>query len=429
MRFLNSSLLLTGLALFAACVHRVPSASEASAPAPIPVADPAPPLIEAAPAVAVLDASTPVEAVQPVPVAHVTRAPATAESASPAPTGTDAEDAQEEAEDEAAGPDEGAAEEEVAEDVPEIRPDGPVYTADIGDEDLARMWKEQLEALGSISVGYVHQGRLINGQQFPLSDDWKVVDLPRTWATQETVDYLASAIRKVKAQYPGAPPLRVNQMSAPEGGHLRPHKSHQNGRDVDLGFYYPTAEPIRVREREKYIDVALNWALVRALITETDVQMILVDRRIINVLYKHALEIGENKEWLDSVFRAGAHSIVRHARRHRDHFHVRFYNPRAQELGRRIVPLLAQRPEQNIVMHRVRRGDTLGAIASRYNASVKAIQRVNRMRGSFLRVGQVLKVQLRGPCTRCPLPPPVVVPKRRLPPPDVIADISSPHAG
>ena len=132
--------------------------------------------------------------------------------------------------------------------------------------------------------------------------------------------------------------------------------------------------------------------------------MILVDRRIINVLYKHALEIGENKEWLDSVFRAGAHSIVRHARRHRDHFHVRFYNPRAQELGRRIVPLLAQRPEQNIVMHRVRRGDTLGAIASRYNASVKAIQRVNRMPGSSCGWGRCSRSSCadRAPGVPCP---------------------------
>ena len=58
----------------------------------------------------------------------------------------------------------------------------------------------------------------------------------------------------LKARFPDAYPLRVNQLSAREGGWLRPHKSHQNGRDVDLGFYYPTEEPVRVRERERYID-------------------------------------------------------------------------------------------------------------------------------------------------------------------------------
>ncbi len=424
MRLLNSSLLLSVLALSPACIHRVPAASTEAVPAVSPVVETAPAPVSDPPLVAEAEAPTPVQNAEPFVV------PARAEASAPTATSTartantDEDDDGEPTEDDAGD----VAEAEVeTEDLP--APDGPLYTADVSDEELARMWKDELEKLGSISVGYVHEGRLINGQQFPTSEHWKVVDPPRTWASQETVDYLAAAIGKVKAQFPAAPPLRVNQMSSREGGHLRPHKSHQNGRDVDLGFYYPTAEPIRVRERERYIDVALNWALVRALITETDVQMILVDRRVIDVMYKHALEIGEDKAWLDSVMRRGANSIVRHARRHRDHFHVRFYNPRAQELGRRIVPLLAQRPEQNIVMHRVRKGDTLGAIARRYGTTVTLLQKVNRMRGSFLRLGQVLKVQLRGPCTRCPLPPPVVIPQRRLPPPPILANASSLDAG
>jgi hypothetical protein len=43
------------------------------------------------------------------------------------------------------------------------------------------------------------------------------------------------------------------------------------------------------------------------------------------------------------------------------------------------------------------------------------IQKANRMRGSFLRLGQQLRVPLRGACTRCPLAPAVVVPPRRVP--------------
>jgi hypothetical protein len=51
----------------------------------------------------------------------------------------------------------------------------------------------------------------------------------------------------------------------------------------------------------------------------------------------------------------------------------------------------------------------------RYNSTVPSIRNANRIRGSMLRIGQVLSVPLRGPCTRCPIPPPVVVPPRRLP--------------
>jgi LysM repeat protein len=294
-------------------------------------------------------------------------------------------------------------------------PEGPLYTAELSDEELKQRWKSDPASLGSVSVGFVESGRMVNSVRFPAGEDWLVVSPDKAWATQETVDYLAQAIRAVRARYPNAPPLRVNQLSSKDGGYLRPHKSHQNGRDVDLGFYYPTVDPIRERAREKYIDPELNWALIRALVTHTDVQMILVDHRVQKVIYDYALRSGEDKAWLDSLFHAGANSIVKHAKRHRDHFHVRFFNPRAQELGRRIAPLLALQPDQNIAMHRVRSGDTLGAIALRYNSSVQALRKANRIRGSMLSIGQVLSVPLRGPCTRCPVPPPLVLPQRRLP--------------
>jgi LysM repeat protein/murein endopeptidase len=297
-----------------------------------------------------------------------------------------------------------------------VVPEGPLYTAEISDEDLAKKWKDEIASLGSMAVGFVHSGRLVNAKRFPTGPDWIVVSPEVAWATEETVNYLTEAIRDVRARFPDAPPLRVNGISNKDGGYLRPHKSHQNGRDVDVGFYYPTVDPIREREREKYINVPLNWAFIRALVTKTDVQMVLVDRRVRQVIYNYALSIGEDKAWLDSMFNDGPTGIVRHARRHRDHFHIRFHNPRAQELGRRVQPLLALQPEHNVTTHRIRNGDTLGGIALRYGSTVAMIKKANRMRSNFLRAGQRLAVPLRGPCTHCPVPPPFLLPPRRLPP-------------
>ena len=293
--------------------------------------------------------------------------------------------------------------------------EGPFFTNDLTDDTLLQLWKEKPAELGPISVGFVQSGRLVNSVQFPKGDDWLLVSPDLAWTTQETVDYLTRAIRDVRTQFPRAPPVRVNQISAREGGHLRPHKSHQNGRDVDMGFYYPTVDPVRERAREKYIDLELNWAFIKALATHTDVQMILVDKRIQKVIRDYALNHGEDPTWVASLF-DGGNPLIRHARGHRDHFHVRFFNPRAQELGRRIAPLLALQPEQNIMMHRVRNGDTLGGIAVRYRSTIQAIKKSNRLNGILLRIGQVLSVPLRGPCTQCPVPPPVVIPARRLPP-------------
>ncbi len=298
-------------------------------------------------------------------------------------------------------------------------PQGPVYSAEISDEELARRWKDEIASLGSMAVGFAHSGRLVNAKQFPQGDDWIVVMPAGAWATEETIDYLTEAIRDVRARFPNAPPLRVNGISHKEGGYMRPHKSHQNGRDVDVGFYYPTVDPIRTRAREHVIDVGLNWALIRSLLIKTDVQMILVDRRVRKVIYDYAVRAGEDKAWLDSIFNDGPMGMVRHARGHRDHFHIRFHNPRAQELGRRVQPFLSLQPEHNVTTHRIRNGDTLGGIALKYGSSVAMIKKANRMKNNFLRAGNRLSVPLRGPCTHCPVPPPFVLPTRRLPPNEV----------
>ena len=55
-----------------------------------------------------------------------------------------------------------------------------------------------------------------------------------------------------------------------------------------------------------------------------------------------------------------------------------------------------KRPKPRYVVHRVRRGETLGHIARRYRTSVRAIQRANGIRNpNRLRVGQRLKIPTR----------------------------------
>lgn len=316
--------------------------------------------------------------------------------------------------------DDGEEEEEASLADSEGVPDGGfLYTADLSEAELERRFVEALESLGSISVGFAEAGRLINGARLESGEAWRVTAPQYAWGTAETIDHLITAARSVREKLPQAPPLRVGHIGKREGGYLRPHQSHQSGRDVDLGFYYPKGvDPARPRgNREQLMDLPANWELVRALVTLTDVQVILVDRRVQERLYQYALSRGENREWLDRLFRSGPASLLRHARRHRDHFHVRFFAGRPQELGRRVQPLLAKRPEQNLVIHRVRKGDTLGRLAAHYGSTVRLIEQANRLGGTSLKVGRTLHVPMRGPCNRCPLAPPVVVPPRVLPPP------------
>jgi membrane-bound lytic murein transglycosylase D len=49
-------------------------------------------------------------------------------------------------------------------------------------------------------------------------------------------------------------------------------------------------------------------------------------------------------------------------------------------------------PRTRYVTHRVRRGENLSLIAKRYRTSVRAIKRLNRIRGNVIRKGQRLKI-------------------------------------
>lgn len=304
---------------------------------------------------------------------------------------------------------------------------GIVYSTDLTDEQLAQYFQHDMPRIGSVSIGFADEGRMLNAVQMPSGKGWIVVQPDHAWGTRETIDGLIAAAGAVYQRFPDARPLRVNHISQREGGYVRPHHSHQSGRDADLGFYYNDEGIPNIRDRRPVMDAALNWALLRQLITQSDVQVILVDKKIRDFLHDYALSIGEDEAWLRSVF-VGPKPLVQHAKRHRDHFHVRFFSPRSQELGRRVQPFLAKRPETNLVFHRVRSGDTLGHIARKYNTSVSAIMKASHMRSSFLSVGRSLMIPLRGPCTRCPMPPPVVVPEKRLPPERNAMTVTSPES-
>jgi LysM repeat protein len=221
----------------------------------------------------------------------------------------------------------------------------------------------------------------------------------------------------------------IGDLSDPEGGRLKRHRSHQTGRDADVGFYYARGEvDTFLAANGKDLDLRRNWALVRALLTETDVDRIFVDRSIMSVLYREALEEGEDRGWLDDVFgRADERGVIQHVRRHKDHFHVRFYNPRSQERGRVVYPVLVETgaAPPPTVTHRVRPGETLGGLARRYGTSASAIRAANGLRGTQLRAGRSCTIPIRR------IPPdegPVIVPPRRVPPIPVTTASAAPPA-
>lgn len=270
----------------------------------------------------------------------------------------------------------------------------------------------------SLSIGSPDAGLLVNPVAMPEGPFWTIRNPVETYGTQETIDYLRIAIESVQRQFPDSPRLVVGDISRRDGGRLNRHKSHQSGRDVDLGLFHAAGELDDFRAATpRTLDVPRTWALVKTLVTETDVERIFLDRTLIRALLAHAREKGEDPDWLDELVgrhRNGQDAILQHERRHQNHLHVRFWNPVAQDCARlNHAQLVAQGvlPPPSI-RHRIRGGETLSTIARRYGVSATAIKRANGMRSSFLRAGSSLNIPMR----RVPvMAEPLVIPPRLVP--------------
>jgi penicillin-insensitive murein endopeptidase len=369
------------------------------AAAPLPAAAPAP---QAAPPAATPPAEAPAAA-----------APASGDEEMAALEDDDGDDA-----DDSAGP-----------------PDASSPLLALSDDEIAKRFKEDTASLGSMSVGRPSAGVLVNGVQMPTSDRWVLLDAGRAWGTKETVDALAHCIDRVNERFPGAPPISIGHISARSGGHLSPHVSHQAGRDADVGYYYRTGNKPFVHATEQNLDLPRTWALVRAAIKETHVEMIFMDASVQRLLAAHALASGEDPAFVDAAFQVrgkNARAPIRHIHGHDNHIHFRFHSPIAEELGRRVarfVPIPHERTrvaggggggkEIGVAQIKAHSGDTLVILARRYGTTVEEIQRLNGLRGNAIRAGVVYRI----PQKVAPKPPPParsahrVVVARKGPPP------------
>ena len=329
---------------------------------------------------------------------------------------------------------------ETADAAPETQPlpqDAPLPYADLSDAEIHRMVKTDLSSLGPMSIGFTNSGALMNGMQMPPGPMWDIVNPRETWGTPETIHYLTTAIEIVNELYPDTPPIYIGDISDSNGGRLNRHLSHQAGRDADIGFYYKCGKGTWYTVgSSRNMDLPRNWALVRAILVHTDVELILLDKPIQRALYSYALSIGEDQAWLDSVFqypggRAGR--IIRYSRGHHTHYHVRFFNPAAQEMGRRAYKFLIEekkiKPPTYYVYHKVRSGETLGHIARRYGTSVSAIKRTNGLRSNLIRAGKSYRIPRYGGVRR--VPGAMKPPARHVPPstPVILASVNWTPAG
>ena len=197
----------------------------------------------------------------------------------------------------------------------------------------------------SRSHAYVYQGALRRGMRLRASEYVRHVPdyVPggNFFATWQTVQLLERAARRVAFRIPGAR-LSVGELSRAGGGPLAGHRSHQNGRDADVGFYIGVVGSRRAYDAQTFVefdrhgrgvgglaaltfDDARNWELVAKLVTDSDarVQYIFVADHMKARLLAYGRAVGASITVLERA--ATVMLQPTHGHPHGNHFHIRVY--------------------------------------------------------------------------------------------------------
>ena len=183
----------------------------------------------------------------------------------------------------------------------------------------------------SVSWGKANRGRLYNGVALERTEGLRVRRVSRAYGTRRVVNLLEAAGADIKVWWPDAVDLTVGDLSYKRGGSMRPHLSHQSGRDADISYYH--RGNVKTRDfldmTSETFDPAKNWHFFKRLIDTGQVEYIFVDYALQKSLHSYARSIGYSAEELIPILQYPAprgvrKSIIRHAKGHDDHFHIRF---------------------------------------------------------------------------------------------------------
>lgn len=260
------------------------------------------------------------------------------------------------------------------------------------------------------SVGQPYHGRLVNGIPFPRQfSGYQLREADRTYTAPEVIGAMLDAIDTVQKQFPGTQSLYFGDFSLPNGGAMGGHRSHQNGRDVDVGMYAKGNRTLStfLHMNEENLDVPRTWAFVESLLCSQRVQYIFVDRRIQDLLYDYARSRGMDTSYLDRLFANNRGAVIQHVRNHSDHIHIRFYTPwstmaaRVSELDdqRRAVIEMAQQSylPKKVFYYANGNEKSLDALARSFGVERSDLFRWNDLRGNeVLNPGRSLVFYKRG---------------------------------
>ena len=255
-----------------------------------------------------------------------------------------------------------------------------------------------IAAVGSArSIGSPTDGRLEGGIPLAPSRELRLKNPQGArWGLPALVALLERSADRLAQRFHGSVVV-VGDLSRRRGGDIAGHKSHESGRDADVGFFFlgakgeqiPSAQfhvvdadGIAVDDRSLRFDDARNWALVEAWVTDprARVEHIFVADALRARLLKAARERGTYRPVLNRAAIALKQPTTGQA--HDDHFHVRIACPRrsAGPQGECVLDPHSSRVAAHVPAHRANRFAAYVPSPRRSGAPLRALVKPRKER-------------------------------------------------
>lgn len=183
------------------------------------------------------------------------------------------------------------------------------------------------------SVGAPNSGKLYGGELMPEGPGYRIRNPQLAYGTSELITEIIQCAAQVQREFDDTHDLVIGHLSKKGGGKLFPHKSHQSGRDVDLGYYHRKMSPNKFHDvTYANFDVARTSSLIDCFVDSGNVKYIFINTYIQKMLYNYHKKKKFTAEFLTTVFqyphKGGKQlGIIRHEKGHDDHMHVRIFCP------------------------------------------------------------------------------------------------------
>lgn len=180
------------------------------------------------------------------------------------------------------------------------------------------------------ALGRPWAGRLDVPAELPEKGPGYTTFKPHRFGTWQVIHTLMAGIAEVLLRHPDSVPVVIGDLSTPTGGHLKPHRSHQNGLDIDIGYFHAGNRPVtRFQDAsDGTLDASKTLTLLEGLLRTGWVDLLFVDRQVQRELIDEARARGWSDDLLQRLFDAACEggckkALVRHSKGHHNHLHLR----------------------------------------------------------------------------------------------------------